>query len=198
MAIRLKGGRYYLVKYTGMVDGKTKYQWTALTKDLTSSTLMASAITNGDIRIIGYGACEKELKAFIAKSFRSCKRRSEDRNIPNNITLDMLLAMAEKDEWRCSVSGVKYDLRQLSKHHGRPFAPSIDRIKPELGYIEGNVRLVCLATNYAMNQWGAEIFGILARSFIKNSRKKNIDNFEADMGDIIKLHGKPSHDNLNN
>lgn len=198
MALRLKNGRYYLVKYIGMAEGKRKYKWTALTKDLTSSTLMASNITKGDIRIIGFGECKAELKAFISKAFRSCKRRSEDRGITNNITLDMLLAMAEKDGWRCSVSGVKYDLRQLSKHHGRPFAPSIDRIKPELGYTEGNVRLVCLSTNYAMNQWGEEIFGVLARSFIKNSKKKNIDNIEAEMNDTIKLYGKPSHNNSNN
>lgn len=30
MSISFRNNRYYLVKYTGLVDGKRKYKWTAL------------------------------------------------------------------------------------------------------------------------------------------------------------------------
>ncbi len=35
-----------------------------------------------------------------------------------------------------------------------PFAPSLDRIDSSKGYEEGNVRIVCLMVNLAMNTWG--------------------------------------------
>ncbi len=39
-----------------------------------------------------------------------------------------------------------------------PFAPSIDRINSEKGYTDGNVRLVCVAVNWALSDWGIEVF----------------------------------------
>jgi hypothetical protein len=36
----------------------------------------------------------------------------------------------------------------------RPFAPSIDQIEATNGYTLENARIVCVAANFAMNQWG--------------------------------------------
>ncbi len=37
-----------------------------------------------------------------------------------------------------------------------PYSPSIDRIKPELGYVDGNIRVILWALNMAMGEWGFE------------------------------------------
>lgn len=183
MAIYKLGKRYYLAVPTKSSTGKRSKKWIGLTHDLSSSTLLASKITDGNVRMIGFNVDREDLKNFIEKAFRSCKRRSRDSGITFNITVEHLLSLAEQDKWCCSVTGVKYDLRQLHKNHGRPFAPSIDRITPGNGYTEGNVRLVCVAANYAMNQWGEAVLDVMLNSYKKRKSRdkteKNIAIIEA-------------------
>ena len=42
--------------------------------------------------------------------------------------------------------------------------PSIDRINATKGYTKDNVRIVCLAANVAMMQWGENVLYIMAQS----------------------------------
>lgn len=69
---------------------------------------------------------------------------------------------------RCAVSGIAFTLERfhdaLVKH---PFAPSIDRRLSSGGYTEDNVRLVCVAVNFGMGQWGEEVFMTLARGAVE-------------------------------
>jgi hypothetical protein len=37
-----------------------------------------------------------------------------------------------------------------------PFGPSLDRIVPKLGYVTGNIRVVCNLANLAMHKWGED------------------------------------------
>lgn len=74
----------------------------------------------------------------------------------------------DKDQdGRCAVTGLKFNLERfpdaLVKH---PFAPSVDRRLSSGGYTEDNVRLVCVAVNFGMGQWGEEVFLTLARAAI--------------------------------
>lgn len=67
----------------------------------------------------------------------------------------------------CAVSGLRFSLERFSdalvKH---PFAPSIDRRLSSGGYTEDNVRLVCVAVNFGMGQWGEEVFLTIARAAV--------------------------------
>lgn len=46
-------------------------------------------------------------------------------------------------------------------------SPSIDRIKPELGYVHSNIRLVLHCLNMAMGDWGEGIFTEVASAFLE-------------------------------
>jgi hypothetical protein len=48
----------------------------------------------------------------------------------------------------CAVTGIEFDLLGNVRKGGM-FGPSIDRIKPELGYVKGNIRVVCYGYNSA-------------------------------------------------
>lgn len=52
----------------------------------------------------------------------------------------------------CQLSGAKFTI-------GGPrsaTSPSLDRITPALGYVSGNVRVICHALNAALGDWGEE------------------------------------------
>jgi hypothetical protein len=73
----------------------------------------------------------------------------------------------DRQNGRCAVSRVEFNLQRfddaLVKH---PFAPSIDRILSSRGYTEDNVRLVCVAVNFGMGEWGQEVYMTLARAAV--------------------------------
>ena len=65
----------------------------------------------------------------------------------------------------------------LVKH---PFAPSLDRISSRGGYTADNVRLVCIAVNFGMGQWGEELYLTFARAAV--DRNGQVDNAATDAG----------------
>ena len=71
-----------------------------------------------------------------------CKQRAKAKGIPFNLEECDLLPLPEY----CSVFGVKLDY-QVGPD--RRLYASIDRIKPELGYVKGNVRIISFAANTA-------------------------------------------------
>jgi hypothetical protein len=62
------------------------------------------------------------------------------------IVCDLDLEWA-KSTWtgKCSVTGLEF--RKGTSRGPAPYSPSIDRIKPELGYLQGNCRWVLFAVN---------------------------------------------------
>lgn len=74
-------------------------------------------------------------------------------------------------DYRCALTGLRFEM--ANDYGGRklfrmPLRPSLDRIEPKVGYVPGNVRLICTAMNVALNEWGEDVFTVLARAYIEN------------------------------
>lgn len=81
-----------------------------------------------------------------AKSFTERRNTAKKRGIAFEIDQAYL-----KTIWtgRCSLTGLPFDVKSRAggKTGPRPFSPSVDRIRPELGYVPGNVRFVLHCVN---------------------------------------------------
>lgn len=92
---------------------------------------------------------EKRAKCLVAAARVRARRK--------NVTFDISDAEIKRlqsviDIGLCEISGVELTLvgpRSAT-------SPSLDRIKPELGYVAGNIRIVCHALNAAMGDWGED------------------------------------------
>ena len=77
---------------------------------------------------------------------------------------------------RCAVSGVPFS---MITHPGAfvryPFGPSIDRVSSSRGYTPDNVRLVCVATNFGLGQWGDEVFLVIANGVVEKAKAITAD-----------------------
>lgn len=73
------------------------------------------------------------------------------------ITSDEVLALFERQEDRCALSGLRFRYRQ-DKEGRDPMAPSLDRIDSRDGYTIENCRVVLLAVNIGLNEWGDDVF----------------------------------------
>ena len=106
---------------------------------------------------------------YCQQTARRAQHRSSARDLPCNIdpyVVDELLVL---QEWRCAVSGIALAAPGAESGRG-PFGPSLDRIIPTLGYVRGNLRIVCNMVNFAMNEWGLENLLKLVEAMSAKSR----------------------------
>lgn len=106
----------------------------------------------------------------IAKSICARHRyHSKARAIPFDIDAWYVHDLMAKAQYRCAVSGIPFAKQASAKIDPDPWAPSIDRIENRHGYIRGNIRIVCLSANLAMNRWGLDVLIRLAHAVSDNA-----------------------------
>ena len=95
--------------------------------------------------------------------------RAKTRGIPFMLNAPFVYGLMKQAEFRCSISGIAFAKPDRKALEREPWAPSIDRIDPRVGYLRDNVRMVALAANYAMNQWGYDVLLRLSLAVARNA-----------------------------
>ncbi len=106
------------------------------------------------------------LRALASRSRHRARRSGFLHNLPDEASEQLF----QRQKGLCAISGLPFSLTEfadvLVKH---PFAPSLDRISSRGGYTADNVRLVCIAVNFGMGQWGEELYLTFARAAVDRS-----------------------------
>lgn len=106
------------------------------------------------------------LPTWAKNLYSQTKARAKKRENAFELTKEGYAAMVTD---RCALTGIAFDTVKVeggTRHHKRPYAPSIDRIDNSLGYTDTNVRIVCVAVNLAMNTWGEEVLFKIAANLV--------------------------------
>lgn len=105
-----------------------------------------------------------DLPRMARLAFISTKKNAAKRGIDFMLTKDDMAALWAACEGKCAVSGVplELDITAGTEWRRNPWRPSIDRIESREGYAVSNCRIVCVAANIAMNEWGVEVLRRLA------------------------------------
>jgi hypothetical protein len=102
--------------------------------------------------------------------------RARGRTRDEPLTDADLVMIWERSEGRCAVSGLEFSNTAVGMGRARhPFMPSLDQIEPGKGYTADNVRLVCVAANFAMNAWGLNTLIQVAQGVIKTAAGQSAD-----------------------
>lgn len=107
-----------------------------------------------------------------SRVYFSTRSGARKRKLPFEIELTDVFKLAYKSKGVCCISGLPFSLESMDGIKHRPFAPSIDRIDCKQGYTVKNVRLVCVAVNYALNEFGERFLIELARSIWSHHNEK--------------------------
>lgn len=96
----------------------------------------------------------------------SLKKCARTRGIVFNITLEYAEKLLQTQKFRCALSGLPI-ITHLLKNEQRNNTASIDRINPDLGYVEGNIQWVhkdinCMKNDFQENEFFAYINAIMA------------------------------------
>jgi hypothetical protein len=89
------------------------------------------------------------------------------------LTLDWAIAEVERAEFKCALSGIDFYTKHDAQSFRNPFAPSIDRINAAKGYVPDNCRIVVVALNIGISDWGEAVFEKIARGYLRGLRRKS-------------------------
>lgn len=109
------------------------------------------------------------IKGRIQNCVKGAKKRAGIKKIPYDISIEFIAELWSKQDGKCALTRIDFSVPQeRNDRKASPFSPSIDRIDCSKGYTKDNVRLVCIAVNYALNEFGEEVFKIICQSYLDN------------------------------
>jgi hypothetical protein len=117
----------------------------------------------------GYDNADVTWKAVAATVNNRHRQSAKARGIPFQIKTPDVYELMESTDFRCAVSGIPFSKKAGQPGWADPWAPSIDRIENRHGYLRDNIRVVSVAANIAMNQWGYDVLLRLAKGVVRNA-----------------------------
>lgn len=100
--------------------------------------------------------------------FSVSKKNAKVRNIEFKLTEKQYKELVINSCGVCSLTGIPFNFTN-NTYKRNPFSASIDRIDSTKGYFVGNVRLVCVAVNIALNEWGLDVLKRISERLIEKS-----------------------------
>ena len=110
------------------------------------------------------------LRYKLQQALKGTKRRSREKNIYNDLTLDYIMYLWEKQSGKCALTGMQMTYKF---YEGRVNSNvSIDRIDSTKGYSKDNVQLVCMAANQMKNDLSMTEFIEMCEAALALEREK--------------------------
>lgn len=103
---------------------------------------------------------------------RASKYRAKARGLEYDITAEYVSEVLIAQNRKCAITGLPFEFKPVRKGARGPLHPSVDRINCKRGYVIGNVRVVCLAINIALNEWGEDVFLRIAGAALAAARQR--------------------------
>ena len=104
-------------------------------------------------------------RSWVGAMYSRVKRAAQQRGIGFEITKDELLEILRRCGGYCELTGIPLQDRKPEGARTNWFAPSLDRIDSSAPYRADNCRIVCVAMNVALGDWGESIFRLLAEGY---------------------------------
>lgn len=162
-----RGEIYYL---NGTLDGK-RIRQSCGTQDFEEAKLFLHRFKREHVEgwREAYDGIDRDWQTLAKMVHDRHKKSSDQRGIPFNLKPSDVFRMMRSTGFRCAVSGIPFAKRFADYGKRDPWAPSIDRIENRQGYTLDNCRVVCLAANLAMSDWGADVLLRLSRGVVGSS-----------------------------
>lgn len=97
--------------------------------------------------------------------YNGSKKNSKEKGITCTISKRLIYELL-RDHPSCTLTGIRFDLKLKQYKLANPFRPSVDRIDSSKGYEPDNIRLVCVAVNYALNEFGESTLRTICQAYL--------------------------------
>lgn len=100
------------------------------------------------------------------RTFNAAKKRAASKGVEFTLTDSDIEDLIKSSHGRCALTGTPFSMVRRDDAYRAPFAPSLDRIDSSCGYTVSNTRLVCVAVNWALSDWGHDVFETIAQGYV--------------------------------
>jgi hypothetical protein len=94
----------------------------------------------------------------LSENISNSRKRAAKFGWKNNLTIPYLAKLWFKQKGRCALTGIMLEYESGDLQSKNPYRTSVDRIDNNLGYVQGNVRLLTHWANNAKSTWPDETF----------------------------------------
>jgi|TARA_R110000868_G_scaffold228256_2_gene481263 hypothetical protein len=94
----------------------------------------------------------------LSENISNSRKRAAKFGWKNNLTIPYLAQLWFEQKGRCALTGIMLEYESGDVQSKNPYRTSVDRIDNNLGYIQGNVRLLTHWANNAKSTWPDETF----------------------------------------
>ena len=110
------------------------------------------------------------LEGLLQERMKDVRRRGKKRGV--DIDVEYLLALYEGQRGKCAISGLPMTIeaRDLGYTNSSSVI-SVDRIDSSIGYLKGNVQLVCCSVNTMKSNMNQKDFLELCKLIVKNNKE---------------------------
>jgi hypothetical protein len=107
----------------------------------------------------------REMSLCLRRALPAAKQRAAKRHLPFDLTEEWALEQIKRQDFKCALTGILFQAEDDDPGRLRAYAPSLDRIDCSKGYTIDNVRIVIVAINIMLLDWGEEIFHRVAKAY---------------------------------
>jgi hypothetical protein len=124
--------------------------------------------------------------------YNKCKERARERKIKFALTLSDVHYLYVKGGGRCALTKIAFNRFRPANSTKRPWFPSLDRIESHKPYTVENTRLVCVAVNIALGEWGDWVVNAIARAIVLGDAQAACNGPEATPYSFPAIVGQPT------
>lgn len=164
-----KGGRTY--HYLRPTKAMTEFglKRSPLSADRAEAEMQIAGIIEELKHTGDKGSATKLEHRQVLRMMQNAVARSKRSGRECEITYADVLSLLREQGYRCAVTHLPFNLKwRTGRDVARnPYAPSLDRMDTKVGYVLTNCRIVLSGVNYAMNEWGEEVFLDIAAAAVR-------------------------------
>lgn len=169
--LRKRGNLWYARKQ----NGKQRIELALRTGDLVLAIDRAQLLIPE--RIIGANGFADDGRSIAIESdykriFKTASRRAKDNGIEFTLSESDIADLIQTSNGFCSLTHIPFSTARIDGAYRAPYAPSLDRIDSARGYHKDNVRLVCVAVNWALSDWGQGVFEAIATGYVSSKLRE--------------------------
>lgn len=113
--------------------------------------------------------------SWLHKSATGMAYRGKKSGKGSDITPQQLRLLLLRCGGRCEITGISLSFEKMGNHKTPPFQPSVDRIDSASGYHASNCRIVALAVNLAMREWGAQVISKIGKAIFLKELQEDVN-----------------------
>lgn len=103
----------------------------------------------------------------ILPTLRGAATRARMRGLNFELTPQWCVDTLKAQDCRCALTGLRFSLSGKGMRGRDPLGPSLDRIDCSEGYTTANTRIVVLAINIMLADWGEDVFQKIIAAYTK-------------------------------